>query len=130
MQISKGKVVSIDYRLTDDLGTVLDTSNGKPPLVYMHGVGQIIPGLEKALDGKSVGDSFKVDIPPAEAYGFRNEDAVQSVPRSQFRNADKIEKGMQFHAQGPQGAPHTVTIVFDVSGTRALQAIEGEHHTC
>jgi FKBP-type peptidyl-prolyl cis-trans isomerase SlyD len=110
MQITKNKVVSIDYKLTDQQGAVLDTSNGRAPLVYLHGSGSLIPGLEKQLEGKSAGEKLSVDIPPAEAYGFRNEGLVQSVPRSAFRNVDKIEKGMKFNAQGPQGGPHSVTV--------------------
>ncbi|MBW3543946.1 MAG: FKBP-type peptidyl-prolyl cis-trans isomerase, partial [Planctomycetes bacterium] len=72
MQATKEKVVSIDYTLTDDQGNVLDSSSGRGPLSYLHGAGNIIPGLENALEGKSPGDTLSVSVPPAEGYGERD----------------------------------------------------------
>ena len=69
MQIAANKAVSIEYTLTNDAGEVLDTSTGGEPLVYLHGAGNIIPGLERELDGKQVGDELKVTIEPEDAYG-------------------------------------------------------------
>src|SRR3954471_10257427 len=103
MQVGKDKVVSIDYTLTGPEGQVLDSSEGKTPLAYMHGARNIIPGLERELEGKRVGDTFTVTIPAAEAYGERNEQMVQAVPREQFAQVPDIQPGMQFQAQGPNG---------------------------
>ena len=64
MQISQNAVVGIEYTLTDDQGTVLDTSEGREPLYFLQGVGQIISGLEEALDGRAIGEKFSVAIPP------------------------------------------------------------------
>src|SRR5690606_5235877 len=69
MQIAANKAVSIDYTLTNDAGEVIDSSAGGAPLVYLHGAGNIIVGLEKALEGKQAGDEVSVAIEPAEAYG-------------------------------------------------------------
>ena len=69
MKITKHKVVSIKYRLTDDQGTLIDSSEGESPLAYLHGVGALVSGLEDALEGKEVGDDFDVSLTPAEAYG-------------------------------------------------------------
>ena len=69
MQITKNAVASIDYELKDDSGEVLDTSKGGTPLAYIHGAGNLIPGLESELEGKSSGDSFQVRIAPGDAYG-------------------------------------------------------------
>jgi FKBP-type peptidyl-prolyl cis-trans isomerase SlyD len=110
MQISKNTVATIDYTLTNPQGQVLDTSKGAEPLSYLHGVGGIIPGLENALEGKQTGDNLSVTIEPDQAYGQRNEELVQEVPRRMFQGVDNIQPGMQFRAQGPQGQ-QVVTVV-------------------
>lgn len=110
MQAGKNKVVTIDYTLTNKDGQVLDTSKGREPLAYLHGVGGIIPGLETALEGKIAGETLVVSIPPEQAYGLRDEGLVQSVPKQMFRGVDNIQAGMQFRAQG-QGGPRVVTVV-------------------
>ncbi len=109
MQIAKDKVVAIDYTLKDDDGSVLDTSEGKEPLAYLHGSGNIIPGLEKALEGKAQGDEVNVQVPPEEAYGERRDDLQQVVPRSLFQGVDELQVGMQFQAQS-EGGEQIVTI--------------------
>ena len=111
MQIEKDKVVSIDYTLTDPQGQVLDSSQGRGPLTYMHGAKNIIPGLERELEGKNTGDAVKVTVPAAEAYGERDERLVQPVPRDAFKSVESIEPGMRFQATGPNGAQGVVTIV-------------------
>lgn len=126
MQISQHKVVSIDYTLTDNDGNIIDSSKGGEPLAYVHGMGNIIPGLEDALVGKCAGDSLQVCVPPAEGYGERNEDMVQAVPREMFEDADEIQPGMQFHSMSESGQPFVVTVVevtpesITVDGNHAL----------
>jgi FKBP-type peptidyl-prolyl cis-trans isomerase SlyD len=110
MNIAKDKVVSIDYTLTDDAGKVLDSSNGREPLAYLHGAGNIIPGLESALEGKGQGDQLNVSIKPADGYGERDDRMVQAVPRSSFGGVQTIEPGMQFQANTPAG-PRVITVV-------------------
>ena len=110
MQVSKDKVVSIDYTLTDKDGQVIDTSSGKEPLAYLHGSGNIIPGLESALEGKAEGEQVKVTVPPEKAYGVRSEQMVQAVPRTAFAGVDKIEPGMQFQAN-TQAGPRLIRVV-------------------
>ncbi len=110
MQIATNSIVSFDYTLTNGDGQVLDTSSGKQPLSYLHGAGNIIPGLENELAGKQAGDNVKVTVAPAEAYGERDEKLVQPVPRAAFKGIDQIQPGMQFTAQSPQGA-RIVTVV-------------------
>ncbi|MBI5612273.1 MAG: peptidylprolyl isomerase [Gammaproteobacteria bacterium] len=112
MQIAKHKVVSINYTLTDQADTVLDSSEGGDLLVYIHGVGHIIPGLENALAGKAAGDTLKVTVPPEQAYGLRNEALKQTVPRDRFEPDMDIEAGMRFHAPTEDGVEIvTVTMV-------------------
>ena len=109
MQVSKDTVVAIDYTLKDEDGSVLDTSEGKEPLSYLHGSGNIIPGLEKALEGKDQGEEVSVRIPPEEAYGERRDDLTQVVPRNLFQGVDELQVGMQFQAQA-EGGEQIVTI--------------------
>jgi FKBP-type peptidyl-prolyl cis-trans isomerase SlyD len=114
MQIADQTVVTIDYTLTDDKGEVLDSSKGEEPLVYIHGAGSIIPGLENALAGKSVGDALQVTIAPVDGYGERDEELVQAVPRSRFPGAS-VEVGMRFHAQGSDGSQVVTVVAVDDS---------------
>jgi FKBP-type peptidyl-prolyl cis-trans isomerase SlyD len=95
----KNTVVSIDYTLKDDHGNIIDSSQGRGPLKYLHGNGNLIIGLEKALEGKDVGYSFSVTIPHEEGYGFVNEGLIQEVPRNLFDDSQGLEVGMQFQAQ-------------------------------
>jgi FKBP-type peptidyl-prolyl cis-trans isomerase SlyD len=114
MQIANQAVVTIDYTLTDDQGAVLDSSNGEEPLTYIQGAGNIIPGLENALLGKSSGDALKVTVAPGDGYGERDEDLVQAVPRSQFPEVS-IEVGMRFQAQGSDGSSVVTVVAIDES---------------
>jgi FKBP-type peptidyl-prolyl cis-trans isomerase SlyD len=123
MLVSAQKVVSIHYTLTNEEGDVLDSSEGHEPLAYIHGGGNIIPGLEAALLGKSAGDTLKVSIPPEEAYGLRNDDLVQAVPKSAFHGVDEILPGMQFHTDTTDGG-QLVTVV-DVQGDMVI--LDGNH---
>ena len=109
MQIAKDKVVSIDYTLTGSDDQVLDTSKGREPLVYLHGAGNIIPGLEAALDGKASGDRLNIAIPPEQGYGPQNPQLITIVPRRVFQGVATITPGMQFQGQTNQG-PRMVTV--------------------
>ena len=97
MLVSAQKVVYIRYTLTSEEGEVIDSSEGHAPLAYIHGHGNIIPGLENALLGKAAGDKIKVTIPPEDAYGPRDEDLIQTVPIDAFHGVEEILPGMQFH---------------------------------
>lgn len=117
MIIEKDRVVSIDYTLRDNSGNLIDSSEGSDPLEYLHGNGNIIPGLEKALAGKKAGDKLTCSIAAADAYGERDDSLIFKVNKSEFEGAD-IEVGMQFEAHGEEGA-QIVTVV----------GIEGEEVT-
>ncbi|MEM7307603.1 MAG: peptidylprolyl isomerase [Planctomycetota bacterium] len=123
MQIAKHTVASIDYTLSDDAGNVIDSSKDRGPLTYVHGVGGLIPGLEKELDGKATGDSLKVRVEPAEGYGERNDAMVQDVPRAQLPEGVDVQVGMQLQAQTPNG-PHIVTVV---GVTEDAVKLDGNH---
>ena len=123
MQIANNVVALIEYTLTDDQGEVIDSSVGGEPLAYLHGAGNIIPGLEKALEGKQQGDALKVSIAPADGYGEKNEGLLQVVPRAMFQGVDQIEEGMQFHAQTDHGMQ--VITVAKVDGDNIT--VDGNH---
>ena len=110
MQVADNMAVSIHYTLTNDAGETLDSSIGGDALVYLHGKGNIIPGLEKALTGKSAGDKLNVAVAPKDAYGEYNQEMVQVIPRKMFEGIDSVEVGMQFHADVSSG-PGIVTVI-------------------
>ncbi|RLA23178.1 MAG: peptidylprolyl isomerase [Gammaproteobacteria bacterium] len=123
MKNTENPVVSIHYTLTNKAGEQLDSSIGAEPLTYLHGAGNIIPGLENALADKTVGDKLTVTIEPEDAYGERNEEHIQTVPREMFQGIDNIEVGMQFQADSSNG-PAVVTITA-VEGDQV--SIDGNH---
>lgn len=123
MQIAPHKVVLIHYTLTNDEGDVLDSSGENEPLAYVHGLGNIISGLEEALTGRAVGDSFQVSVPPEEAYGLRDDELVQAAPRSAFEGVDEILPGMQFHAESSDGMQ--VVTVLEVLDEEII--LDGNH---
>lgn len=124
MQIAANKAVSIDYTLTNDAGEVIDSSAGAAPLVYLHGCGNIIVGLEKALEGKQAGDQLNVTIEPEDAYGEYSAELVAVLDRAMFEGVDELEVGMQFHASAPDGGMQVVTIR-DIEGNDVT--VDGNH---
>lgn len=110
MQIASDTVAAIDYKLTDNEGEVLDTSEGREPLSYLHGAGNLIPGLETALEGQTEGASLNVTVEPTEAYGERDENLVQQVPMAAFEGVEQVEAGMRFQATDEQGQGRVVTV--------------------
>ncbi|HKK18492.1 MAG TPA: peptidylprolyl isomerase [Opitutales bacterium] len=110
MQIKDGTVVSMDYALRSDEGSLIDQSQPGQPLSYLHGHKNIIPGLESALEGKSVGDEVEVRVSPEEGYGEPNPALEQVVPKERFQGIENIEVGMQFQASTDQG-PVSVRVV-------------------
>jgi len=109
MQITENSVVAIEYTLKGDDGQVIDTSEGREPLVYLHGHSNIIPGLEKAIEGKAPGDELEVTVPPEDGYGQYRKELVQDVPKDAFAGMDKVEPGMSFRAESNAG-PMTVIV--------------------
>ena len=112
MEITADRVVTIHYTLKDDSGAVLDSSAGGEPLAYIQGHGNLVPGLEKALEGKRDGETLAVSLAPADGYGVRDEALVQRVPKRTLQGSGEIKKGMQFQARTQDGMRlFTVTAV-------------------
>lgn len=108
--VADGLVVAIHYTLRDDKGEVLDHSPKDQPLEYLHGAGNIVPGLEKQLAGHTVGDKFEAKVAPAEGYGNFDPRGIERVPRSEFPPNMKLEPGMQFTAESADGQQHLVWV--------------------
>lgn len=100
--IKEGKVVTIQYVLKSDAGEILDQSNPAEPFQYLHGYGEIVPGLEGALEGRSVGYQSKVLVLPSEGYGEIVPELIASVERSMFPGDAQLSVGMRFQAEVDQ----------------------------
>lgn len=122
MKIENNHVVALHYTLKNGDGVELDSSAGKDPLQYLHGGEGIIPGLERELSGKEVGDKFVVTIRPEDAYGESRPELVNEVPREQFPEGQDIQPGMQFQAQGPNGETQIITVTAVTDDTITVDA--------
>jgi FKBP-type peptidyl-prolyl cis-trans isomerase SlyD len=123
MQITPGSVVVFDYTLTDDDKDIIDSSVGSEPLAYIQGEGQIVPGLEKAMEGKKAGDSFKISLPPEEGYGVHDPENISVVPADQIEGGEELEEGMQLHTEGEFG--EQTVIITKIVGNEVT--IDGNH---
>ncbi|MGO8828698.1 MAG: FKBP-type peptidyl-prolyl cis-trans isomerase [Steroidobacteraceae bacterium] len=123
MEIAADSVVLIHYTLKDDSGAVLDSSAGGEPLAYIQGHGNLVPGLEKALEGRQGGNTVTVTLSPAEGYGTRDEALVQRVPKRSLQGSGEIRKGMQFQARTEGGM--RVFTVTAVAGD--MVTLDGNH---
>jgi FKBP-type peptidyl-prolyl cis-trans isomerase SlyD len=123
MQIDKDRVALIHYTLKNDAGAVIDSSAGGEALAYIHGNGNLVAGLEKALEGKKAGDSVSVIVAPADGYGVHDRKLVRQVTKRSLAGAGEIKKGMQFQAQADGGMR-----VFTVSAvTGDMVTLDGNH---
>ncbi|CUS49143.1 MAG: FKBP-type peptidyl-prolyl cis-trans isomerase SlyD [Idiomarinaceae bacterium HL-53] len=121
-KISQDKAVTIHYAVKSPSGDVLDQSSDERPLAFIFGRGMLIPGLEKALDGKAAGDELSTVVPAAEAYGERHDGLIQTVPKNLF-GEQEITPGMQFRATTDNGEQSVVVV--DVSDTEVT--VDGNH---
>lgn len=111
MEIEKDRVVAINYTLKDDDGKVIDTNHDKAPLYYMHGRGNLVPGLEAALSGKATGDKLTVKVSPEQGYGNYDESRMFEVPKTELGPNVNPQKGMTLSMRGPGGAAVPVTVL-------------------
>lgn len=123
MKIAKDTVVGLAYQVRTKDGVLVDEATVAAPLEYLHGHNSLIPGLEKALEGREAGDKFDVDIASADAYGDFNENLVQNVPKDVFVGVDDLEVGMRFLADTEHG-PVPVEITAIDGGT---VTVDGNH---
>jgi FKBP-type peptidyl-prolyl cis-trans isomerase SlyD len=122
VQIQEKRVISIEYTLKNDQGEVLDQSEGRGPLVYIHGIGNLVPGLEKALEGKAAGESVEVSLAPADGYGDRDEKLVRKIPLRRIQDKSP-QPGKRYRAELPDG--HGIVLVNSISGDYA--SVDANH---
>lgn len=123
MPIAQDDVVTIHYTLSDETDEVIDSSAGGEPLAYLHGHGNIIPGLERELAGKNVGDRLKVRVPAADGYGEYDRALVQQVPRRALKGIANLKVGMRVQA-GTQHGQRPVTVT-RIAGD--MVTLDGNH---
>ncbi len=123
MQIADNKVALIHYTLTNVEGDVLDSSEGAEPLSYLHGHGNLIPGLEKQLLGKRQGDALDVSVVAEEAYGPVVDEMIQTVPKEAFDGVEEIQVGMRFEASTAGGPVSVVVTAIDADNV----TVDGNH---
>lgn len=119
------RVISFHYTLTNVKGETIDTSrDSQAPFSYLEGQSQIIPGLEKSMALLNAGDTRKIEVEPAEAYGEHDEQLIVEVPRSKLPNAEELEAGDQFQASGPNGE-QLLFRVLEINGDQVK--LDGNH---
>lgn len=123
MKVQSGHVVTMHYTLSDDSGRTIESTRGSDPLDYLHGVGQIIPGLEKALDGSAVGRKASLTVPPDQAYGTHDASAMVRVPLDELPADLEVAPGVEVQAETPDG-PLTFRVV-SIEGSEAV--LDGNH---
>lgn len=114
MQIAEKTVVSLNYTLKNGEGELLDTSEGREPLVYLHGVGQLIPGLENELAGKGAGEAMQVVIKPEDGYGSRRDDLLKTVAKDGFQGEEEMQVGMQVQLDTEHGP--AIAVITSIEG--------------
>ena len=122
--IKKDSVVSLRYILKNKNGEELDRSENATPLAYMHGYGQIVPGLENVLEGLAVGDKKEVTVTPQEGYGEVQPELKMKVGRDKFPADVNIERGMQFSSKMEDGGEIPFTVLA-IEGDDVL--LDGNH---
>jgi FKBP-type peptidyl-prolyl cis-trans isomerase SlyD len=110
MKIANNHVVGIEYTLKDSKGEVLDSNEGADALLYIHGLGQIVPGLEKVLLGKVKGDKVEVVVSAEEGYGEFDEELIQQIPRAEFKDMEPLEEGMEIVVENEDGEDQVMSI--------------------
>ncbi|MFL6588357.1 MAG: peptidylprolyl isomerase [Luteimonas sp.] len=115
MEIAQRRVATVHFTLSDDSGQRITTTRGHDPLVYMHGNGSIIVGLEEALEGRRAGESFTVEIPSERGFGPRHESLVQTLPRAMFNGSATPAVGEKLRAQTEKGPLDVIVTALDDS---------------
>jgi FKBP-type peptidyl-prolyl cis-trans isomerase SlyD len=110
MRVKMGRVVLLDYQVRIGSGRVVESSSGKGPIEYLHGAGQILPALERVLEGMKEGDEAAFSIGEEDAYGLRREDNVISLPRTVFPDDVKLEPGLCLYARASGGQSYPITV--------------------
>lgn len=123
MNATQDHVVLIEYTLKNSKGEILDSSEGSEPLAYLHGFQNIVPGLEKALEGKAKGDELEVTLAPDEAYGDHRQELISVIDKKELDQIPDLQEGIQLQAQTPQGIQ--IFTVTEIKGDKVT--LDGNH---
>lgn len=124
MKIAKDTVVAIEYTIRNEEGAVVDTSEGRRPLIYLHGYQQIVPGVEAAIEGLEAGHNLEIHVSPDQAFGPRDPNAILVLPRQAFPLEEELEPGSLYRAFRPDGRP----IIFSVvEATDDMVVVDANH---
>src|SRR5438477_12096137 len=110
MRVKPGRVILMDYMVKVGTGQIVESSSAKGPIEYLHGAGQILPALERALEGLGEGEQASFSVAAGEAYGERKDDNVVSLPRTLFPAQVKLEKGLCLYARASGGQSYPITV--------------------
>jgi FKBP-type peptidyl-prolyl cis-trans isomerase SlyD len=124
MKIEENKVVGMHYTLKNKMGQVLDTSEGQEPLYFIQGIGNIIPGLESALEGKKTGDKFNVSVEPSQAYGEYSAEMVLEIAREELAHIDGLAEGMRLQSENEDGQMAVLKVT---KITEETVTVDGNH---
>lgn len=125
MKVAKNCVVSIDFKLINDQGDILDASAEGTPLIYLHGGIGIVPGLENELEGRAVGESFSVTVAPDEGFGESDPDLIHKVPLTEFPDPSQLQAGLQLQGTNEESGQVTSFIVREVTDEHV--ALDANH---
>ncbi len=123
MKIEKHSVVGIEYTLKDNAGVIVDSNAGGDPLLFIQGMGTLVPGLEIALEGRGLGESFDVEVKAVDGYGEYDPERKRGIPRASVPQLADAKPGMMLQASGPEGV--SVVTVAEVTDTEII--IDGNH---
>ncbi len=123
MKVENGKVIGIEYTLKNAAGEVLDSNAGEETLYFIQGAGNIVPGLENAMTGKSLDERFDVEVKAADGYGAHDAGLIRRIPRDKMKGMSDIKVGAMLQAKGPEG--HQIFTVTEVTDTEVQ--LDGNH---
>jgi FKBP-type peptidyl-prolyl cis-trans isomerase SlyD len=124
MKIASNKVATLHYTLKDDKGALIESSVGNEPLEYIHGIGNLIPGLEEKLEGKVAGDKLSVVVKAEDAYGERDEEMIEEVEKAEFDAGEELEVGKEFQYDDEDGNVFHVRVI-KIEGD--MVTVDGNH---
>lgn len=116
MRIAPNTVATFEYTVVDDKGELIESSQDAEPMSYLHGAGRIAPGLEAAMEGKTVGDTFSVTLSPEQAFGHRDDSKVLELPKREVARLGEIRIGMQLEARDSSG--RRILTVTEIGGDK------------
>ena len=125
--IEDGKVVSIDYQVVDENNILIDAADDQGPIVYLHGKGNIIAGLEIALEGKALNDDFEVTVLPLDGYGEINQGFIQQVSLDSFGQSGQVELGRSYIATSPNGKFAVIVTDIQSDNENTIVTVDANH---